>query len=84
MNEDALAINDTVLQLLPGESRTYLSIDTVESDTDAEAAAYPLEFLNSLIFSGMPPHKLSLKVGAVVVLLRNLSLQDGLCNGPLN
>ena len=31
--------------------------------------------------TGMPPHKLRLKVGAVVVVLRNLSLQQGVCNG---
>ena len=29
----------------------------------------------------MPRHKLNLKVGSVVMLLRNLSLRDGLCNG---
>ena len=42
---------------------------------------YPLEFLNSITPSGMPQHKLKLKPGCIVMLLRNLSLQNGLCNG---
>ena len=29
----------------------------------------------------MPPHVLNLKKGCVVMLLRNLSLKDRLCNG---
>ena len=29
----------------------------------------------------MPPHTLKLKVNSIVMLLRNLSIEDGLCNG---
>ena len=79
-NEEELLINDRVLQLRPGEEKVSFSIDSVEGDTDAEVN-YPLEYLHSLTPSGMPPHKLCLKVGAVVVVLRNLSLQQGVCNG---
>ena len=42
---------------------------------------YPLEFLNSLTPSAMPPHQLNLKKICTIILLRNLSLRQGLCNG---
>ena len=80
-NEDATTINEEVLNLLAGEAVTYLSIDTIDCEDGSETANYPVEFLNSLIPSGMPPHKLKLKVGAIIMLLRNLNTRKGLCNG---
>ena len=41
----------------------------------------PDEFLNSLTPNGLPPHKLILKKGSIIILLRNINLSDGLCNG---
>ena len=80
-NQDALELNNQILEQLPGETRTYFSIDSVVSDDRAEVDLYPLEFINSITPSGLPPHRLHLKVECVVMLLRNLSLKDGLCNG---
>jgi ATP-dependent exoDNAse (exonuclease V) alpha subunit len=57
----------------------FLSADSVE-DTEV-ANTYPSEFLNTLEVSGMPSHKLSLKIGAPMILLRNLDPSAGLCNG---
>jgi ATP-dependent DNA helicase PIF1 len=42
---------------------------------------YPIEFLNSLNVSGIPPHKLILKIGCPLMLIRNLNPSNGLCNG---
>ena len=67
--------------MLPGETKTYLSADSVNCDDNEEAQNYPMEFLNSLTPSGMPPHCRNLKVGSIVMLLRNISLKKGLCNG---
>ena len=61
--------------------RTYLSADSIV-DTDPELAAqYPTEFLNQQDQGGLPPHRLRLRVGAVVILLRNVRPRDGLNNG---
>ena len=80
-NDEALEINEQILDCLRGESVTYFSVDSVVSDDIEEVNLYPLEFLNSLTPSGMPPHKLRLKIGCVVMLLRNLDIKRGLCNG---
>ncbi|XP_065664758.1 uncharacterized protein LOC136086389 [Hydra vulgaris] len=63
---------------IPGQMHTNTSVDTT-ADMD-DAVEYPAEFLNSLEPSGMPSHKLELKVGASIILLRNLDAPK-LCNG---
>ena len=70
-----------IMDKFPGIGHTYLSADTVGEDDLHNA--YPVEFLNSLTLSGMPPHSMTLKVGAPVILLRNLraGTGSGLRNG---
>jgi hypothetical protein len=80
-NDATLAMNEEIINRLEGESKTYFSIDTVESENESERLAYPVEVLNSLEISGLPPHKLTLKIGCVIMLLRNLNTRAGLCNG---
>ena len=75
-NDDAWEINRICLNKLPGEPRTYLSFDRVE---DEDCVSAQTELLNSRRPSGFPDHNLILKVGAPVMLLRNL--QCGLVNG---
>ena len=76
--------NKTVVSLLPGPSKTYLSRDSISQATDQvsyQELLYPTEFLNSLKFLGVANHELELKVGANVMILRNLNQSYGLCNG---
>ncbi|CAG9783784.1 unnamed protein product [Diatraea saccharalis] len=77
-NELVNKINNKVLDVVDGASRVYTSIDTVMASDDS--TAYPVEFLNSLELTGVPPHKLELKVGVPVLLMRNLDAPR-LCNG---
>jgi hypothetical protein len=49
----------------------FLSVDSVETRDD-HAMAIGMEFLNTIILAGMPPHRLALKVNILVMLLRNL------------
>ena len=63
-------INDMLLTRMPGQEGIYKSLNTVLDTT--EATEYPVEFLNSLDLPGVPPHILKLKVGAPIMLLRNL------------
>jgi len=65
--------------LCAGEEQVYLSCDSV-ADGD-EAVQFPVEFLNSLQPAGVPSHVLRLKVGAPIMLLRNLNAMLGLANG---
>jgi len=66
-------INEYVLDLLPGEERIYLSYDSpLSNKTGADAVddVHTSEFINTIVASGLPNHKLRLKVG-VPVMLRN-------------
>jgi len=79
LNETVDRINDHVLELFPGYSVTCLSVDSV-AEVDQQAI-YPVEYLNFLNLSGLPPHKLQLKLGIPIMLLRNIDPAHGHCNG---
>ncbi|KAH0682492.1 hypothetical protein KY289_020244 [Solanum tuberosum] len=83
-NEMVHALNEKILKLIPGEGRTYYSSDNVckaSVNTNEEDILYPTEFLNNLRFPGIPNHDIHLKVGSLIMLLRNLNQTEGLCNG---
>ena len=77
-NEAADEINQHMTDRFPGIERYYLSSDQL---IDGDKTQFPQEFLNTLTSSGMPPHKLSLKEGCPVMLMRNLDPSKGHCNG---
>ena len=78
-NEIVNEVNKELTDRLPGELKTYHSIDTVGDDDNPKA--FPSEFLNSLQLSGMADHILYLKENSVVILLRNIDINAGHCNG---
>ncbi|KAL4583062.1 hypothetical protein LXL04_007626 [Taraxacum kok-saghyz] len=77
-NENVDEINDQLIDRFIGEQRVYYSFDEAEDDKNN---FYPMEFLNSLNVSGLPPHYLRLKIGCPIILLRNIDPSNGLCNG---
>lgn len=73
-------LNELMLARLPGDDIELLSADVIELG-DRGAAEITSDFLNAQNPAGMPPHVLKLKLGAVVILLRNLDRRRGLVNG---
>jgi len=80
-NDDVDDINEKIINIFPGEAQEFLSADSVEDEDFVHQNLYPIEFLNTLTPSGTPPHKLVLKIGAPIILLRNINPTEGLCNG---
>ncbi|KAL7154873.1 hypothetical protein ABFS83_03G033100 [Erythranthe nasuta] len=83
-NECVESVNDHLMSLLPGEEKVYLSSDSMcrdEQTTEDNAEIYSTEFLNTIRCSGVPSHALKIKVGAPVMLIRNIDQARGLCNG---
>lgn len=77
-------INDYIISLLPTVEREYYSADSISKCTDAPNDAnilYPIEYLNTLNANNFPSHRLKLKIGTPIMLLRNLNQSLGLCNG---
>lgn len=77
--------------MLDGEERVYESIDFANKTTtfqqlSVESYNQAIQFCEQFknlqeTPSGMPPHRLRLKVGAFIILLRNMAVECGLCNG---
>ncbi|XP_057746268.1 uncharacterized protein LOC130965527 [Arachis stenosperma] len=70
--------------LMVGGKKLYFSSDSIcmdEGNMESQLDLYGPELLNSINCSGLPPHKLILKVGVPVMLLRNIDQSSGLCNG---
>ncbi|XP_023767497.2 uncharacterized protein LOC111916089 [Lactuca sativa] len=84
-NEVVQEINDRLLKKFPGDEVEYLSSDCIcESEflnDQFDANLYSPDVLNGLKVSGLPNHKLVLKIGVPVMLLRNIDQKNGLCNG---
>ncbi|XP_057432625.1 uncharacterized protein LOC130725408 [Lotus japonicus] len=82
--ESVEVVNNEMLSKIPGGIKEYFSCDsTCKSDDNSEVEAewFTSEFLNNIKCSGIPNHKLILKVGVPIMLLRNIDQAGGLCNG---
>ena len=81
-NKEVDQMNAAILARFPAaQGKTYFSTDSADTASPAEAALWPIDFLNSLTPSGMPPHELRIIPGVLIMLLRNIDADNGLCNG---
>ena len=72
-------LNEKTNEIFPGEEYCYYSCDTLINN--GNAAVYPIDFLNSITPSTLPPHILKLKLNSPIILLRNIDFTNNLCNG---
>ena len=81
-NDDVDEVNALTLSMANGADREYLSADSALDVAGGEGQNdFPQEYLNTLYGSNMSHHKLVLKIGTPIMLLRNLDATQGLCNG---
>ncbi|XP_074374303.1 uncharacterized protein LOC141714698 [Apium graveolens] len=74
-------INTTILEKISGMVYTYLSQDSIDDagyDDNDFRYIFSVEYLNSINMPCIPKHELKLKVGVVVMLMRNLNQIMGL------
>ena len=81
-NDVVDSVNDMILQTFDtSDVHTFFSSDCIKGGSAEDYNNYQADFLNSLDMPGLPPHKLRVCTGSVVMLIRNIDTSNGLCNG---
>jgi len=81
-NDTVNDFNNVLLDRMPGQEHRYEAINHVAVAEEAAAAEpFAAEYLQRLDLGSLPPSCLRLKIGVPVILIRNLSPREGLCNG---
>uniref|UniRef100_A0A183CEF9 ATP-dependent DNA helicase n=1 Tax=Globodera pallida TaxID=36090 RepID=A0A183CEF9_GLOPA len=88
LNRETLELNNIIMDRLPTREKVYTGFTTPVSDETTvdvglqnNAADVNYENLSRLTPPGIPEHNLRVKVGAVMMIITNISLEEGLCNG---
>ncbi|AES58978.2 PIF1-like helicase [Medicago truncatula] len=77
-------VNEYMMSLIPGEEKEYLSSDSLcrsGENSDVQREWFTTEFLNGIKSYGIPNHRLKLRAGCPVMLMRNIDQTNGLSNG---
>jgi hypothetical protein len=81
-NDDVEELNESVLNRFGGIEKNFYGADSVITERGVDGdLQYPVEYLNTINVSGLPLAKLKLKIGAPIMILRNIDPSQGLCNG---
>ena len=77
------ALNATMAELFLPDEETHelLSSDEIDPEFYHDDRCPTIEWFHKQSPPGIPPHKLVLKTGMVVLLVRNLNKEEKLCNG---
>jgi hypothetical protein len=74
-------INDAVLTRIQGDLHQLNSVNWVELEEGDKYRQYPPEALSGINVPGVPRGVLKLKIGAVIVFVRNCNFGTGIVNG---
>uniref|UniRef100_A0A914H8H6 ATP-dependent DNA helicase n=1 Tax=Globodera rostochiensis TaxID=31243 RepID=A0A914H8H6_GLORO len=94
LNKDTFKLNSELMARISNavpnsaqlSDRIYTSVDTVDPDSPCDVLALNvaeryIENIYGKTPPGMPEHSLQLKIGAVMMVIKNISVAQGLCNG---
>uniref|UniRef100_A0A914H4I5 ATP-dependent DNA helicase n=1 Tax=Globodera rostochiensis TaxID=31243 RepID=A0A914H4I5_GLORO len=87
LNRETFELNETIMDRIVGPQRVYIATtqpvrdETGLNDLANVAADADCENLSRMTPSGLPEHILRIKVGAIMMIIANISIADGLCNG---
>ena len=76
-NDSIDQINEYVLDMLPGDAQHEKSSDRlVTNDSENMPEAVSVEYLNTVNVPSTPPYDLQLKIGALVMFIRNVNFDS--------
>jgi len=78
-NDTVTEINHSILDSMCGKYHIFRSADSIINDGGRDI--YTTEYINTIEVANLPHHKLKVKIGVPIILLRNLNPADGMCNG---
>ncbi|KAL3108761.1 hypothetical protein niasHT_019248 [Heterodera trifolii] len=87
LNSETFQLNNIIMDRIVGDERVYVGTTQPIHDKTADtellniAAEVDCENLCRMTPHGVPEHRLRIKVGAIIMIITNISIADGLCNG---
>ena len=78
-NKEREKINRAMVDMMPDTEINLLSADSVDNEDDARS--FSVEYCNTLQPTGLPEHRITIRKGAPLMLIRNIDPSGGMCNG---